>query len=104
LHGIEHPNSLVTLYEYVTSSLGVKPTRRECKIVGLASYGDPGILGPILFSRIDQTDGDFKIFEANNVYFSRYLSTYFQKLMWRLFTNMYLESPQKVKKLTPQIK
>ena len=66
LHGIEYPNSLGTLYEHVTSSLGFKPSRHEGKIVGLASYGDPDILTPILLSRIEQTDGDFKIFEANN--------------------------------------
>jgi carbamoyltransferase len=80
LHGIEHPNSLGTLYEHVTSSLGFKPSRHEGKIVGLASYGDPDILGPILLSRIDQANGDFKIFEANNIYFSRYLATHFPKI------------------------
>jgi len=80
LHGIEYPNSLGTLYEHVTSSLGFKPSRHEGKIVGLASYGDPDILTPILLSRIEQTDGDFKIFEANNVYFSRYLASHFPKI------------------------
>jgi carbamoyltransferase len=80
LHGVAYPNSLGTLYEHVTSSLGFKPGRHEGKIVGLASYGDPDILGPILLSRIEQTNGDFKIFEANNIYFSRYLASHFPKI------------------------
>lgn len=80
LHGIAFPNSLGTLYEHVTSSLGFKPSRHEGKIVGLASYGDPSILGDILLSRIEQTNGDFRIYEANNVYFSRFLASKFPKI------------------------
>jgi len=80
LHGISYPNSLGTLYEHVTSSLGFKPGRHEGKIVGLASYGDPEILKDILLSRIEQTPGDFKIYEANNIYFSRYLAAKFPKI------------------------
>jgi carbamoyltransferase len=80
LHGISYPNSLGTLYEHVTSSLGFKPGRHEGKIVGLASYGDPDILKDILLSRIEQKEGDFKIYEANNIYFSRYLASKFPKI------------------------
>jgi carbamoyltransferase len=80
LHSLPFPNSLGTLYEHVTSSLGFKPSRHEGKIVGLASYGDPGILGDILLSRIQQTPGDFRIYEANNVFFSRYLASKFPKI------------------------
>lgn len=80
LHGIDYPNSLGTLYEHVTSALGFKPSRHEGKIVGLASYGDPDILGDILLNRIDQSAGDFRIYEANNVYFSRYLASKFPKI------------------------
>ncbi|MTI79104.1 MAG: carbamoyltransferase [Marinobacter sp.] len=80
LHGLPFPNSLGTLYEHVTSSLGFKPSRHEGKIVGLASYGDPSILGDILLSRIDEIPGDFRIYEANNVYFSRYLASKFPKI------------------------
>lgn len=80
LHGISYPNSLGTLYEHVTSSIGFKPGRHEGKIVGLASYGDPTILQDILLSRIEQKDGDFKIYEANNIYFSRYLASKFPKI------------------------
>lgn len=80
LHGVSYPNSLGTMYEHVTSSLGFKPSRHEGKIVGLASYGDPSILGDILLSRIDQRPGDFGIYESNNVYFSRYLASKFPKI------------------------
>lgn len=80
LHGIPYPNSLGTMYEHVTSSLGFKPGRHEGKIVGLASYGDPDILTDILLSRVEQTPGDFRIFESNNIYFSRYLATHFPKI------------------------
>jgi carbamoyltransferase len=80
LHGVSYPNSLGTLYEHVTSSIGFKPGRHEGKIVGLASYGDPTILQDVLLSRIEQKDGDFKIYEANNIYFSRYLASKFPKI------------------------
>lgn len=80
LHGISFPNSLGTLYEHVTSSLGFKPGRHEGKIVGLASYGDPEILQDVLLSRIEQKEGDFKIYEANNIYFSRLLAAKFPKI------------------------
>lgn len=80
LHGIHFPNSLGSLYEHVTSSLGFKPSRHEGKIVGLASYGDPDILTDVLLSRIEQKEGDFKIAGANSVYFSRYLASKFPKI------------------------
>ena len=80
LHGINYPNSLGTMYEHVTSSLGFKPSRHEGKIVGLASYGDPKVLSEILLSHIEQTDGDFRIFGSNNIYLSRYLASHFSKI------------------------
>ena len=80
LHGINYPNSLGTFYEQVTSSLGFRPSRHEGKIVGLASYGDPSILGDILLSRFDEQPGDFRIYEANNIFFSRYLASRFPKI------------------------
>lgn len=80
LHGIEYPNSLGTMYEHVTSSLGFKPSRHEGKIVGLASYGDPDLLTPILLSRISEKDGDFKIYQSNNIFLSRLLASEFPKI------------------------
>lgn len=80
LHGVDFPNSLGSFYEQVTSSLGFRPSRHEGKIVGLASYGDPNILKNILLSRFVESAGDFKIFESNNTYFSRYLASKFPKI------------------------
>lgn len=80
LHGVSFPNSLGSLYEQVTSALGYRPGRHEGKIVGLASYGDPSLLGDVLLSRVQQGDGDFSIYQANNVYFARYLATQFPKI------------------------
>ena len=80
IHKVEYPHSLGTFYESVTSSLGFKPTRHEGKIVGLAAYGDPNILLDAVLSRFQQTSGDFRLRESNNIYFSRYLSTLFPKI------------------------
>jgi carbamoyltransferase len=80
LHGIEFPHSLGTFYETVTSALGFKPSRHEGKIVGLAAYGDPEVLGDVLRSRFVQYPGGFKIVETNNVYFARLLATQFPKI------------------------
>ncbi len=80
LHKIAYPHSLGTFYESVTSSLGFKPSRHEGKIVGLAAYGDPDILLDVLLSRFQQSPGDFRMRESNNIYFSRYLSTLFPKI------------------------
>lgn len=80
LHGIKYPHSLGTFYESVTSGLGFKPSRHEGKIVGLAAYGDPYILRDLLLARFDQEPGDFRIKEANNVYFVRMLASQFPKI------------------------
>ena len=80
IHGLEYPHSLGTFYESVTSSLGFKPSRHEGKIVGLAAYGDPDVLLPLLLERFRQEPGNFQILENNNIYFSRYLSTLFPKI------------------------
>jgi carbamoyltransferase len=80
LHALEYPHSLGTFYETVTSSLGFTPSRHEGKIVGLAAYGDPAVLRDVLLSRFDQEEGNFRILEINNVYFSRLLATEFPKI------------------------
>lgn len=80
LHGVQYPSSLGTMYEHVTSSLGFRPGRHEGKIVGLAAYGDPQLLSEILLGRIEQTDGDFRIHQSNNIYFSRHLASLFPKI------------------------
>ena len=80
LHDLEFPHSLGTFYESVTSGLGFQPSRHEGKIVGLAAYGDPKVLRDLLFSRFDQTPGNFRIFESNNLYFARLLASQFPKI------------------------
>src|SRR4029078_8689834 len=80
LHGQEYPHSLGTFYESVTSALGFTPSRHEGKIVGLAAYGDPSIPRGVLLSRFEITDGDFRIIEINNMFFSRLLASEFPKI------------------------
>ena len=64
----------------MTSALGFKPSRHEGKIVGLAAYGDPEVLGDLLRSRFVQANGGFRIVETNNVYFARLLAAQFPKI------------------------
>ena len=80
LHNLRFPHSLGSFYEMVTSSLGFHPDRHAGKIVGLAAYGDPNVLSEVLFARIEQTPGDFRMLENLNVHFSRHLSTRFPKI------------------------
>jgi len=80
LHNIRFPHSLGSFYEMVTSSLGFSPDRHAGKIVGLAAYGDPSVLAPVLLSRIEQRPGDYRLLDNLNVYFSRYLSTRYPKI------------------------
>ena len=80
IHCLQYPHSLGTFYESVTSSLGFQPSRHEGKIVGLAAYGDPAVLRDVLLSRFHQEEGNFRILEVNNVYFSRLLATEFPKI------------------------
>jgi carbamoyltransferase len=74
------PHSLGTFYETVTSSLGFKPDRHAGKIVGLAAYGDPAVLEPVLLEQFERADGGFRIRDNLNVHFSRHLSTRFPKV------------------------
>lgn len=73
------PNSLGHFYEHVTSGLGFKPNRHEGKIVGLAAYGDPHILGPILLERFVTTSGDLRMRAALNHFFTRALTSRYAK-------------------------
>ena len=79
LHKIAFPNSLGQYYEMVTSALGFKPGRHEGKIVGLAAYGNPEVLGPTLRKRFVIEDGDIRIRASMNYFFSRALAQNFAK-------------------------
>lgn len=80
LDAIETPYSLGTFYETVTSALGFRPDRHAGKIVGLAAYGDAGVLGDVLRSLFVWDGGHFRFRRSNDVYLSRYLSTRFPKI------------------------
>jgi carbamoyltransferase len=77
LAGLSYPHSLGTFYEMVTSSLGFRPDRHAGKIVGLAAYGDPRVLSPLLLSRVERTPGSFRMLDNLNVFFSRHLASRF---------------------------
>lgn len=79
LQKFSFPNSLGQFYEMVTGALGFKPGRHEGKIVGLAAYGNPDILGPILRDRFVIDNGDIKIRASMNYFFSRDLAQRFAK-------------------------
>ncbi len=80
LGGIDTPYSLGTFYEYVTSALGMSPDRHAGKVVGLAAYVDPEVLGDVLRSLFVWQDGGFTIRRSSDVYLARRLSTLFPKI------------------------
>ncbi|GIW94954.1 MAG: hypothetical protein KatS3mg110_2995 [Pirellulaceae bacterium] len=80
LHEFRFPNSLGQYYEYVTSGLGFRPGRHEGKIVGLAAYGNPEVLGPALRARFVPTeDGEILMRGALNYFFTRLAAQHFAK-------------------------
>ncbi|NKB57832.1 MAG: carbamoyltransferase [Alphaproteobacteria bacterium] len=80
LHSLRYPHSLGSFYEHVTTCLGYNADRHAGKIVGLAAYGDPNRLSPLLLKRFRQENGDYEIGESFNYYFSRHLSANFSKI------------------------
>ena len=77
LHGLRFPHSLGSLFEMVTSSLGFHPDRHAGKVVGLAAHGAPEVLSELLLARGRCDQGDLRLFENLNVYFSRHLASHF---------------------------
>ncbi|HSU17093.1 carbamoyltransferase family protein [Longimicrobium sp.] len=59
LQSIPYPHSLGTFYRRVTQALGFKPNRHEGKIVGLAAFGDPEVLGPRVREGFDVSRDDY---------------------------------------------
>ena len=68
------PHSLGTFYETVTGALGFTPDRHAGKIVGLAAYGDPAILGDVVLSRFHEEPGAYRIFDNLNSFFARHVA------------------------------
>jgi len=71
-HRVFFPHSLGTFYETVTGALGYKPDRHAGKIVGLAAYGDPQVLGDVVMSRFHIEPQQYRIFENLNTFFARH--------------------------------
>jgi len=77
LKDLRFPYSLGSFYEMVTSSLGFHPDRHAGKIVGLAAYGDPAVLSEALLERFDLEDGNLRIRENLNIFYSRHVAARF---------------------------
>lgn len=67
LHSINYPHSLGLFYSAFTAFLGFKPNEGEYKVMGLASYGDPGIYYDSIKKTIDYSGGKIIV---NMKYFS----------------------------------
>jgi carbamoyltransferase len=71
---VPFPHSLGSFYEAVTSSLGFHPDRHAGKVVGLAAYGDPGVLGEALLATARAGDGTLRLHDVLNIHLSRHLA------------------------------
>jgi carbamoyltransferase len=80
IDAIETPYSLGIMYEAVTSALGFRPDRHAGKIVGLAAYGDPEVLGDVLRNLFVWEEGRFRFRRSSDLLLSRRLSTQFPKI------------------------
>ncbi|MBL8897452.1 MAG: carbamoyltransferase [Planctomycetes bacterium] len=60
LRSFRYPHSTGLFYAQVTKALGFKPSRHEGKIVGLAAYGDPKLLGEQVLARWVRGNGDLR--------------------------------------------
>ena len=80
LQGLRFPHSLGKFFEHATTCLGYRADRHAGKIVGLAAYGDPERLSPLLMDRFYRQGGNFEIIESFNYFFSRYLGARFSKI------------------------
>ena len=69
LHNIRYPHSLGLFYAQVTSGLGFTASQHEGKIVGLAAFGDTGVLGPALLARFVRKNGDISYVYLDPDYF-----------------------------------
>ncbi|MEQ8766874.1 MAG: carbamoyltransferase C-terminal domain-containing protein [Planctomycetota bacterium] len=74
LHGFKYPHSLGLFYSQVTSALGFRASRHEGKIVGLAAFGDPSVLGDVVRSKFRETDGDYRYVSGMDRFFARRLA------------------------------
>ncbi len=64
LKRVPYPHSLGLFYAQVTRALGFRWSRHEGKVVGLAAFGDAGILLPGVMERFQRSEGDFRYLRA----------------------------------------
>jgi carbamoyltransferase len=80
LQVFHYPHSLGALYWRVTKALGFTPLRHEGKVLGLAAFGDPAVLGEIVSRRFDLRDADmFRIKSAQNFLVERVLARRYRR-------------------------
>jgi carbamoyltransferase len=60
IHSIRFPHSPGMFYAQATKALGFVPDRHEGKILGLAAYGRPEVLGPAVRARFVERRGSFE--------------------------------------------
>jgi carbamoyltransferase len=80
LHTLDFPYSLGSFYESVTAALGMRPDRHAGKVVGLAAWGDPEVLGDVLRSLFVWDNDGFRILRSSDAYLSRRLAALFPKI------------------------
>jgi len=64
LKRVPYPHSLGLFYAQVTRALGFRWSRHEGKVVGLAAFGDAGLLLPQVLRRFQRSEGDFRFLRA----------------------------------------
>lgn len=79
IHKMPYPTSLGEFYERVTSSVGLKPSRHEGKVVGLAAYEDPKVIGDVVRAFFEVKDGNVTYRLPHNHFFSRHLASVYPK-------------------------
>jgi carbamoyltransferase len=79
LRDLHYPHSTGLFYAQVTSALGFTMSQHEGKIVGLAAYGDPRVLGPAVLDRFARAGGDYRYRSAMDPVFARDLATRFPR-------------------------
>jgi carbamoyltransferase len=79
IHKLPYPASLGEFYERVTSSVGLKPSRHEGKVVGLAAYESPEVIGDVVRAFFEFKDGAIRYRLPHNHFFSRHLASAYPK-------------------------
>lgn len=74
VHDVRFPDSLGVFYTQVTTALGFKPNRHEGKIVGLAAFGDAGVLFDRIYQKFSGSAKDFMYVSGMNSRLSQKLA------------------------------